>query len=99
MLMALILEYVDVEVVIARVPSQLKPSGQLVTVVQLPTSGHLQVSASPFKSLGSLSEIFSYVAPAKLKTLLSAQGMVEKSSQLLSSAGGKQFQVQVFTMK
>ncbi len=96
MFLGLILEYVNVESVIAKMPSMLAARGHIVTVLQLPTVGHQQVSPSPFKSVQPLGEIIHLVPPARLRDSVEAQGFVQLESRNVVSNGGKQFQVQVF---
>ncbi|MFW5397421.1 MAG: methyltransferase family protein [Candidatus Accumulibacter regalis] len=52
--LGLVLEYVDVDPVVAKMLSMLTPRGHMVTVLQLPSVGHQQVSPSPFKKVSAL---------------------------------------------
>jgi hypothetical protein len=94
--LGLILEYVDVESVMARMPSMLTARGNIVSVLQLPTVGHQQVSPSPFKSVHSVGEVIHLVPPARLQDYVEAQGYIQLESRNVVSQGGKQFQVQAF---
>jgi len=94
--LGLILEYVNAESVMARMPSMLTARGRIVTVVQLPTVGYQQVSPSPFKSVHSVGEVMHLVPPARLQDSMEAQGFVQLESRNVVSNGGKRFQVQVF---
>jgi hypothetical protein len=96
--LGLVLEYVNVESVIPRMPSMLTASGHMVTVLQLPTVGHQQVSPSPFTSVQPLGEVIHLVPPVRLQSSAEAQGFVQLESRNVVSKGGKQFQVQVFAM-
>ena len=98
MFLGLILEYVNVESVIARMPSLLTARGHIVTVLQLPTVGYQQVSPSPFKSVHPVGEAMHLVSPARLQESVEAQGYVQLESWNVVSNGGKQFQVQAFGM-
>ena len=98
MFLGLILEYVNVESVIARMPSLLTARGHIVTVLQLPTVGYQQVSPSPFKSVHPVGEAMHLVSPARLQESVEAQGYVQLESCNVVSNGGKQFQVQAFGM-
>ena len=96
MFAGLVLEYVNVEAVIARTPSMLIAHGRLVTLLQLPSISHQQVSPSPFSSIQALGEVMHLVPPLHLQNVAEAQGYVQLDSHTVASAGDKQFQVQVF---
>jgi SAM-dependent methyltransferase len=96
--LGLILEYVNVESVIARMPSMLTARGRIVTVLQLPTVGYQQVSVSPFKSVHPVGEVMHLVPPARLQDAVEAHGYIQLESRNVVSQGGKQFQVQAFGM-
>ncbi len=92
----LFLEYVDVEIVIARTSSLLTAAGHLVTVLQVPDVNHRQVSTSPFSSLQAVGEVMQLVPPFRLQSAAEAQGYIQLDSHRIASAGGKQFQAQIF---
>ena len=94
----LLLEYVSVETVVAKVPSMLRPSGHLVTVLQLPNVGHSAVSPSPFSGVKPLGDAMHFVPPAHLQNVAEAHGFSQRESCTVASVAGKQFQVQVFAM-
>jgi SAM-dependent methyltransferase len=96
--LGLVLEYVDVESVMARMPSMLTARGRIVTVLQLPTVGCQQVSPSPFESVHPVGEVMHLVPPARLRDALEAHGCIQLESRHVVSPGGKQFQVQAFGM-
>ena len=93
---ALILEYVDVEAVIARTRCMLGPEGRLVTVVQLPSAASAKVTPSPFTSLQVLADFMCLVPPDRVLRAARSHGYIESDSRIVESAGGKQFQVQGF---
>jgi SAM-dependent methyltransferase len=93
---ALVLEYVDVDAVIARTRAMLGEEGALVTVVQLPGPLSAKVTPSPFASLQSLAGVMRLVPPDEVRQAALSQGYIEIESGIVTSAGGKQFQVQVF---
>lgn len=95
---ALILEYVDIDVVIARTRSMLATHGKLVTVVQMPGSTTAKVTPSPFASLQALGAVMRLVPPQAVRRSAQAHGYVQLESSAVSSAGGKRFQVQVFAL-
>jgi SAM-dependent methyltransferase len=70
MFLGLILEYVNVETVIARTPSMLTVNGHLATVLQLPSVSHRQVSPSPFPTVQALGEVVHLVRRPGFKMLL-----------------------------
>jgi hypothetical protein len=94
--LGLILEYVNVESVMARMPSMLTARGHIVTVLQLPNASHQQVSPSPFKSVSPVGEIMHLVPPARLRECVEAEGYIQLESRVVVSQGGKAFQVQSF---
>lgn len=94
----LLLEYVSVETVVARISSMLHPSGHLVTVLQLPNIEHSAVSCSPFSGVKPLGDVMQFVPPAHLQDAAEAHGFGQLESRTVASVAGKQFQVQVFAM-
>lgn len=96
--LGLVLEYVDVDLVLAKTPSLLRTKGHIVTVLQLPTNGYQQVTPSPFKSLRQVGTIMRYVEPNLVQTSLEASGYTKIDSRIVTSQGGKQFQVQEFEL-
>ncbi len=93
---ALILEYVDVDVVIARTRSMLRAKGKLVTVLQLPGARSANVTPSSFASLQALGPVMRLVLPDDLLRAARDHGFIQLESRIADSAGGKQFQVQSF---
>jgi len=93
---ALILEYVDVNLAIARIRAMLAAGGKLVTVVQLPNASAAYVTPSPFTSLRALGDVMRLVSPTDVSRAVEASGCVHIESNVADSAGGKRFQVQVF---
>jgi hypothetical protein len=94
--LGLVMEYVNVELVTARISSMITAHGNVVTVLQLPSVGHQQVSPSPFKSVHPVGEIMNLVPPARLRSAIEATGFIQLESRILVSQGGKKFQVQEF---
>jgi hypothetical protein len=92
----LLFEYIDTGKALARIRSLLCKNGILVTVVQLPHAAIPEVTPSPYASLGALSSVMHLVPPELLKHLAADRGYQEIDAQTVSSAGGKQFQVQTF---
>jgi SAM-dependent methyltransferase len=96
--LGLILEYVNVESVVARMPPMLTARGHMVTVLQLPTVDLQQVSPSPFTSVHPVGEVMDLVPPARLRESVEAHGYIQLESRNVVSRGGKPFQVQAFGM-
>jgi phospholipid N-methyltransferase len=93
----LVLEYVNVDVVIARTPAMLTAAGKLVTVLQLPLASDQQVSPSPFVRVQTLGKIIRLVPPSQLQEAAESAGYAQLTSREVASRGGKRFQVQVFS--
>lgn len=96
--LGLVLEYVNVETVTARMRSLLSTPGHLVTVLQLPTVGKQQVSPSPFTGVQPVGSIMNLVPPGQLQASAEAAGFIQRQSRTVVSQGGKHFQVQVFSV-
>ncbi len=94
----LLFEYVDAEVVLAKIQAMLCPGGMLLTVVQLPSATISEITPSQFASLGALSSVMRLVPPKLLRQLAAAHGYHETEAQTLKAAGGKEFQVQAFRL-
>lgn len=92
----LILEYVDLEKVVARTRSMLTSAGRLVTVLQLPSASHEPVSPSPYQSMHILGTVMRFVPPSRLKQVAEAHGYAQLDSLTITSRSGKEFQVQEF---
>ncbi|HRE71977.1 class I SAM-dependent methyltransferase [Accumulibacter sp.] len=94
--LGLVLEYVDVDPVVAKMLSMLTPRGHMVTVLQLPSVGHQQVSPSPFKKVSPVGEVMHLVSPTRLQDSVETRGYIQLESRNLVSQGGKPFEVQTF---
>lgn len=94
--LGLILEYVNVDSVMTRMPSMLTAAGRIVTVLQQPTVSHKQVSPSQFMSVQLLEQVMHTVSPVRLQDCMEAQGYIQLDSRIVLSQGGKLFQVQEF---
>jgi SAM-dependent methyltransferase len=86
---ALLFEYVDADAVLASVSRLLKPSGCLVTVVQLPNADGPTVTPSPFISLQSLTTCLRLVSPEFLRERAVAHGLTQVESAGNKGAGNK----------
>jgi SAM-dependent methyltransferase len=76
----LIFEYVDVEAVLPKTRSMLRPGGALVTLVQLPSEAVPEVTPSPFASLGALSSVMCLVSPERLERSAGAHGRLSRAA-------------------
>jgi SAM-dependent methyltransferase len=92
---ALLLEYVEVDIVLKRIRSVLTADGILGTVVQLPHPISPSITPSAFPSLQKLAPFMRLVPPERLRTLAKHRGFEEIESRK-ETALGKTFQVQVF---
>jgi SAM-dependent methyltransferase len=95
-LAGLIFEYVDVNAVIKNARRLLAPNGTLVTISQLPCDGSVNVSPSPYPSLQSLEPHLRIISPEALRAVAEHNGLSAMTSQQISLASGKAFQVQRF---
>jgi SAM-dependent methyltransferase len=95
---ALLLEYVDVPKVLARLRARLTANGILATVVQLAGSASSPVTPSRYASLQSLAPVMRLVPPDELRAAAQRAGYQEIASKRTEAAGGKQFQLQVFRL-
>jgi predicted TPR repeat methyltransferase len=93
----LVMEYVDVGIVMAKIGTLLTTPGHLVSVLQLPSAEHAPVSPSPFSSVQAVGEIMRLVVPAQLQDVAESRGLVLIDSRTVTSVAGKKFQVQAFT--
>jgi len=93
---ALVFEYVNVESVLAQLPSLLQPGGLLCTVVQLPSASVPAITPSSFASLAQLSTKIRLVAPQELSAIAAKNGLLEIEAQILTLPSRKRFQLQVF---
>ncbi len=93
----LIFEYVDVEIVLARLSSLVRPGGILGTVVQLEDSSIQKVTPSPFRSLENLSSFMKTVTPSQLRHLAEQHRFREVRSRFENASGGKVLAVQEFS--
>lgn len=90
---ALLFEYVDVKVVLARIRSLLLPGGILGTVIQLPGAVAATVTPSPFSSIQALASCLRLVPPGVFRDLARANGYRELTARQVQTPGGKHFQV------
>jgi ubiquinone/menaquinone biosynthesis C-methylase UbiE len=95
----LLFEYVDAEVVLGNTRQMLRPSGTLLTVVQLPSAAIAEVTPSPFAHLSTLSSVMRLVPPERLRQLAEGHGYCETEERTVQASGGKEFQVQEFRLE
>lgn len=93
---ALLFEHVDVEIALAKIRLMLNVNGRMVTFVQLPDKLVPEVTPTPYTSIRTLSSIMRLVSPEYLKSIATVHGLRQMESRIVTVAGGKKFQVQVF---
>ncbi|MCL6100818.1 MAG: class I SAM-dependent methyltransferase [Bacteroidetes bacterium] len=71
---ALVLEYVDTEMLLAKISWWLKPNRILSVVLQLPSAVSPLVSETPYRSLQKLNKYIQLVNPAELRKTFPANG-------------------------
>jgi ubiquinone/menaquinone biosynthesis C-methylase UbiE len=94
----LLFEYVDVDIVLAKISSMLAATGRMVTVVQLPNAKIPEVTPSPFTSIRTLSPVFRLVPPEVLKHKAVVHGFEQTATRASKATGGKTFMVQTFCL-
>lgn len=94
----LLLEYVDVELVLARITAMLTAHGRLITIVQLPNAAIPEVTPTPFTSLEKLSSVMHLVPPQEVERLAARHGLEQVQARTVQSAGGKMFAAQTFCL-
>jgi len=95
---ALVLEYVDLAITLRRIRSLLHVAGILGTVVQLPSPASSAVTPSPFTSIQTLAPVMRLVPPDELRESAERAGYRELARHRTQSPGGKQFQLQTFSV-
>jgi len=93
---ALVLEYVEAEVVLDRISRWLAPRGTLTTVLQLPSADAPEITPSPFTSLARLAPRLRLLAPERLAQIAARSGLRTLDARTVAATGGKRFTVQSF---
>jgi len=93
---ALVLEYVEPEVVLDRISRWLAPSGTLTTVLQLPGADSPEITPSPFTSLARLATRLRLLAPERLAKIAARSDLRALDAHTVTATGGKRFAVQSF---
>jgi len=93
---ALVLEYVEPEVVLDRISRWLAPSGTLTTVLQLPGADSPEITPSPFTSLARLAPRLRLLAPERLAQIAARSDLRTLDAHTVTATGGKRFAVQSF---
>ena len=89
---ALVLEYVDPHVVVAKTAAWLRPGGVMSVVLQLPSAGQAKVSETEFKDvLSRLEPVMHLVDPGDFTRLATGAGFQLKSSEVRTLETGKGF--------
>ncbi len=93
---ALVFEYIDVEIVIPKIHSMLRPGGAVITVLQLPSATLPDITPTEYTKLNAVSSVMKLVVPYKLERVFSARGFHPIDSWCAKVPGGKCFQAQNF---
>ncbi len=93
---ALLLEYVDIPRALQQMKAICTWGGVLVTVTQLPSSTHVEVTPSPIASVQSLAGVFKLVAPENLRCTAARMGWNPILEEEVVSSAGKRFAVHTF---
>ena len=93
---ALVFEYIDVEIVIPKIHSMLRPGGAVITVLQLPSATLPDITPTEYTKLNAVSSVMKLIVPDKLERVFSACGFHQIDSWRAKVPGGKGFQVQNF---
>jgi hypothetical protein len=87
----LVLEYIDPELFYAYLPTLVTHDGVFATLLQVPSPHLPEVSASPFRSLGKLQSVFSFVNPNRMNTALCAHSFSLLEAERIDLPSGKSF--------
>lgn len=93
---ALVLEYVDVDIVIPKIDQMLRPGGLVVTVIQLSSDTLPEITPTQYTTLNAVSSVMKLVIADKLEGVFNACGYRQINSWRATVPGGKCFQVQNF---
>ena len=90
---ALVLEYVDPDVVLAKIARWLSPNGVLVVVLQLHSPEAKAVTETGYDSLKLLEPLMKLHEPDDIRQRAIAVGLLESASQIECLESGKQFYI------
>ncbi len=90
---ALVFEYLPPGPTLEKFASWLRPDGSLCSILQLPGSGHLSVSNTPFTGVKILEPILNLVDPGAFKSQASGFGLKLVDEHVHRLASGKEFHV------
>lgn len=92
----LLLEYLDWDAFLKRLPVVLKNGGIFAIVLQLPSPSLPEVTASPYTSLGKLQGVFQFVEPAVMRAGLCRSGFSICEERRFDLKTGKAFHYACF---
>ena len=95
---ALIFEYLDVEKLLQKISTWLKPNGYLSVVLQLESRTSAAISETEFQSLKLLSPIHNLIDPKKFSKMCFEFGFKEMEGYEVSLPGEKKFRVLLLQM-
>jgi SAM-dependent methyltransferase len=93
---ALVLEYIDVNIVIPKLSSMLRPGGIFITVSQLSSDTLPEITPTEYTTLNALAAVMKLVDADKLDRVFLACGYHAVDNWRTKIPGGKCFQVQKF---
>jgi hypothetical protein len=93
---ALLLEYVDTDVVLPRMRTWLQDGGVLATMVQLPSETLAEVSPTPYASIQALAPVMRLVPPSQVSAAAARSRLAPIAAYDKATPSGKRFQVQLF---
>ncbi|MGA2875014.1 MAG: class I SAM-dependent methyltransferase [Nitrososphaerales archaeon] len=92
---ALVFEYIEFSLGLARMVEHLRAGGILAAILQLPSSQRI-VSPSPFRSLKPLEQFMVLRSPEDFEASAKTIGLTKLSSKKLTLESGKEFEALVF---
>lgn len=90
---ALVLEYVDPEVVLAGAARWLRPGGVLSVVLQLPSRSLAEITPTAYESLRRLEGFMRLVDPAETDRIASSRGLERVLDERIRLETGKEFRL------
>jgi ubiquinone/menaquinone biosynthesis C-methylase UbiE len=93
---ALVFEYCNYQIAINNLVNSLLSNGYLAVILQMPNENIPEVSPSPYKSLGKLSNVFSFVNPDQFINYCKTKNLVLINKNLTKLNSGKEFMELIF---
>jgi SAM-dependent methyltransferase len=93
----LIFEYLDPEILLAKIADGLHLGGVMVTVLQLPAEHVGKVSETSYASLNDLESIMKFISPQDFKSMAYDAGLKELEAEIVTLESGKPFYIGTYT--